>query len=95
MSVLAHGFCRATCDPTSACGLARLTDRERQVLALVAEGASNQAVSTRLYLSIGAVEKHVASIFTKLHLPPDAEVNRRVAAVLRFVCTSNAHQPQV
>lgn len=66
--------------------LSRLTDREREVLALMAEGVSNSAIAGTLMLSAGAVEKRVASIFTKLDLPPDNEQqNRRVMAVLRYL----------
>jgi DNA-binding NarL/FixJ family response regulator len=66
-------------------GLATLTPRERQVLALMAEGRSNSAIATELVVSGGAVEKHVASIFTKLGLPPDESDNRRVLAVLHYL----------
>jgi DNA-binding NarL/FixJ family response regulator len=66
-------------------GLATLTPRERQVLALMAEGRSNSAIATELVVSSGAVEKHVASIFTKLGLPPDESDNRRVLAVLHYL----------
>jgi DNA-binding NarL/FixJ family response regulator len=64
-------------------GLASLTGRERQVLALMAEGRSNVAIAASLVVSPGAVEKHVASIFGKLGLPPSQGDNRRVLAVLR------------
>ena len=67
-------------DPLSA-----LTDRERAVLALMARGFSNSAVSTELYLSAKTVEAHVRSIFTKLDLTPDAGGHRRVLAVLAFL----------
>src|SRR6201999_2520543 len=66
-------------------GLATLTPRERQVLALMAEGRSNAGIAAELVVSGGAVEKHVASIFTKLGLPPDESDNRRVLAVLRHL----------
>ena len=65
----------------------RLTARERQVLALMAEGASNPQVAARLYVSEGAAAKHVASIFLKLDLPPGEE-NRRVRAVLTWLRAS-------
>ena len=65
----------------------RLTARERQVLALMAEGASNPQVAARLYVSEGAVAKHVASSFRKLDLPPGEE-NRRVRAVLTWLRAS-------
>jgi len=66
-------------------GLATLTPREREVLALMAEGRSNAGIAAALVVSDGAVEKHVASIFGKLGLPPSEGDNRRVLAVLRFL----------
>jgi DNA-binding NarL/FixJ family response regulator len=65
--------------------LSRLTPRERQVLALMAEGRSNQAIASALVISDGAVEKHVSNVFTKLDLPADGSDNRRVLAVLRWL----------
>jgi DNA-binding NarL/FixJ family response regulator len=65
--------------------LAELTPREREVLALMAEGRSNTAIARALVVSEGAVEKHVGNIFAKLGLPPDEDVNRRVLAVLAFL----------
>jgi DNA-binding NarL/FixJ family response regulator/class 3 adenylate cyclase len=65
--------------------LGRLSPREREVLELMAEGRSNQAIGQRLFISPRAVEKHVTSIFTKLGLPAAAEDHRRVLAVLRFL----------
>jgi DNA-binding NarL/FixJ family response regulator len=65
--------------------LGSLTPREREVLALMAEGRSNTAIAKQLVISDGAVEKHVRNIFTKLDLPPDDELNRRVLAVLAFL----------
>ncbi|MGO1858186.1 response regulator transcription factor, partial [Ancrocorticia populi] len=64
--------------------LARLTDRERAVLSLMAEGLSNSQIGDRLVLSRTAVSKHVANIFMKLDLPPGEE-NRRVRAVLTWL----------
>lgn len=61
-----------------------LTPRELEVLQLMAEGLSNQQISDKLYLSAGAVSKHVANVFTKLDLPPGEE-NRRVRAVLTYL----------
>jgi len=66
-------------------GLAALTPRERDVLALMAEGRSNAGIAAALVVSGGAVEKHVASIFGKLGLPPAEGDNRRVLAVLRYL----------
>jgi DNA-binding NarL/FixJ family response regulator len=65
--------------------LAELTPREREVLALMAEGRSNSAIAEQLVVTERAVEKHVTSIFGKLDLPPAAENHRRVLAVLRFL----------
>jgi DNA-binding NarL/FixJ family response regulator len=66
-------------------GLAALTPRERDVLALMAEGRSNAGIAAALVVSGGVVEKHVASIFGKLGLPPSEADNRRVLAVLRYL----------
>jgi len=65
--------------------LDRLTDREREVLGLMAEGRSNRAIGDELVISDGAVEKHVSNIFTKLDLPPAPGDHRRVLAVLRYL----------
>ena len=65
--------------------LGALTPREREVLELMAEGRSNQAVADRLFVTPRAVEKHVTSIFSKLDLPATTEDHRRVLAVLAFV----------
>jgi DNA-binding NarL/FixJ family response regulator len=65
--------------------LAVLTAREREVLALVAEGRSNSGIAHRLWISEGAVEKHVRSILAKLQLPATDEDHRRVLAVLLFL----------
>jgi DNA-binding NarL/FixJ family response regulator len=67
--------------------LAGLTPREREVLALMAEGRSNQAIARTFVISERAVEKHITSIFTKLGLPQTAEDHRRVLAVLAFLHT--------
>ncbi len=62
-----------------------LTPREREVMALMAEGRSNSAIADRLVVGLPAVEKHVTSILTKLDLPPDSDDHRRVLAVLRWL----------
>jgi len=62
-----------------------LTARELEVLTLVAEGWSNSGIGRRLYISEGAVEKHVRNIFAKLQLVDTEEENRRVLAVLTFL----------
>lgn len=63
----------------------RLTPREREVLALMAEGRSNAAIAARLFVTEKAVTKHTNSIFTKLDLPIAADDNRRVLAVLAWL----------
>jgi serine/threonine-protein kinase len=63
----------------------RLTEREREVLELMAEGRSNQAISERLFLSERTVETHVAAIFAKLDLQPAPDDHRRVLAVLELL----------
>ncbi len=65
--------------------LANLTSRERDVLALMAEGRSNQAIGERLILTLKTVETHVSRIFTKLGLQPDAGDHRRVLAVITYL----------
>ena len=65
--------------------LDRLTAREREVLGLMAEGRSNTGIAEALVLTIGAVEKHIASIFMKLDLPRSEGDNRRVLAVLAYL----------
>jgi DNA-binding NarL/FixJ family response regulator len=62
-----------------------LTDREREVIELMAEGRSNHAIASRLVVTERAVEKHVTSIFSKLGLPPAEDDHRRVLAVLTFL----------
>jgi DNA-binding NarL/FixJ family response regulator len=62
-----------------------LTARERQLLALMAEGHSNTAIARHLVLSSSAVEKHIGNIFAKLGLPPDEAQHRRVLAVLAYL----------
>ena len=62
-----------------------LTPRELEVLALMAEGRSNTAIAAKLVVTVSAVEKHVANIFTKLRLPTSNEDHRRVLAVLAYL----------
>ena len=69
--------------------LDELTPREREVLGLMAEGRSNQAVAEKLVITLRAVEKHVTSIFSKLRLPATAEDHRRVLAVLTYLDSSS------
>jgi DNA-binding NarL/FixJ family response regulator len=66
-------------------GLDRLSERERAVLALMAEGRSNHSVAQRLFMSEKTVESHVRTIFTKLDLAPSGDDHRRVLAVLRYL----------
>jgi DNA-binding NarL/FixJ family response regulator len=66
-------------------GLAELTPREREVLALMAEGWSNHAIAEKLVITVRSAEKHVSSIFSKLGLPDTGGEHRRVLAVLQFL----------
>jgi DNA-binding NarL/FixJ family response regulator len=70
--------------------VARLSAREREVLALMAEGRSNSAIAQRLHVSDKAVGKHCTSIFAKLDLAPSDDDNRRVLAVLAYLNTDPA-----
>ncbi|HEV2923899.1 MAG TPA: response regulator transcription factor [Solirubrobacteraceae bacterium] len=63
----------------------KLTPREREVMSLMAEGRSNIAIAERLVVTVGAVERHVTSIFDKLGLRPQPEDHRRVLAVLQYL----------
>ncbi|WP_433724430.1 response regulator [Nocardia sp. CA-129566] len=65
--------------------LAALSTREREVLALMAEGRSNAGIARRLWVTEGTVEKHVRSILTKLNLPETGDDHRRVLAVITFL----------
>jgi DNA-binding NarL/FixJ family response regulator len=65
--------------------LAELTEREREVLSLVAEGLSNRAIAARIYVTERTVEAHIKQIFMKLGLPESREQHRRVLAVLAFL----------
>jgi DNA-binding NarL/FixJ family response regulator len=71
---------RGTDDPVE-----DLSQREREVLALMAEGRTNQAIAERLFITERTVEKHVRSIFAKLRLPTSAEDHRRVLAVVAYL----------
>ena len=71
--------------PATETRLAGLSERERTVLALLAEGLSDRAIAARLWLTQKTVETHVRHILAKLALPPDADHNRRVLAVLTFL----------
>jgi DNA-binding NarL/FixJ family response regulator len=65
--------------------LADITPREREVLGLMAEGLSNQAIADELAITLRSAEKHVSSIFTKLGIPATGADHRRVLAVLRYL----------
>jgi DNA-binding NarL/FixJ family response regulator len=77
VKTLVGGHRRSTLD--------ELTDRERDVLSLIAEGRSNRAIGKQLFLSPRAVERHVQAIFQKLKLPGTEDDNRRVLAVLALL----------
>jgi len=76
---------RSLVDGRRRSALDELTDRERAVLALVAEGRSNRAIAKQMFISPRAVERHVQAIFTKLALPESEDDNRRVLAVLALL----------
>jgi DNA-binding NarL/FixJ family response regulator len=80
--VVAQLFARTRPDDS---GLSRLSPRERDVLGLMAEGLGNAAIAQRLFVTEGAVHKHIRNIFAKLDLAPTEQVDRRVAAVLRYL----------
>ncbi len=71
--------------PSNQQPVTRLTEREREVLALMAEGRSNSAIAQRMFVTEKAVSKHCTSIFAKLDLPPSDDDNRRVLAVLAYL----------
>ena len=72
--------------------LERLTPRESEVLALMAEGRTNTAIAAAMVVTEGAIEKHVSSIFAKLDLPPTHYDHRRVLAVLRYLERAGANR---
>ena len=78
--LVVRGLLAARADP-----LAALTPREREVLELMAEGRSNAAIAERLFIGVGAVEKNISGIFTKLGLEESSTEHRRVLAVLAFL----------
>ena len=80
---------RRTADSRSP--LLGLTDREREVLAEMATGRNNAMIAKTLYMSERAVEKHIGSVFQKLGLVDEGEVNRRVVAVLRYLEATGGH----
>jgi DNA-binding NarL/FixJ family response regulator len=72
-------------DPREDGPLRSLSPREREVLALVAEGRANKAIGERLVITQGAVQKHVSTIFNKLGLPASHDDDRRILAVLAYL----------
>lgn len=78
--IVAAAFSKPRTDP-----LAALTPREREVLGLMAEGRTNAAIAATLFLSAGAVEKNISSIFTKMNLASSQDDHRRVLAVLAWM----------
>ena len=77
--------------PATSDRLERLSDREREVLALVAEGLTDRAIAERLWLTRKTVETHVRHILGKLALPADNQHNRRVLAVLAHLSDTDSH----
>ncbi|MFD6463839.1 LuxR C-terminal-related transcriptional regulator [Streptomyces roseolus] len=71
--------------PTAVSRLAQLIDRERSILALMAEGLSNSAIAARLFLSESAISKYTTTTFDKLGIQEDDTANRRVLAVLAYL----------
>ncbi len=71
--------------PRVASQLGDLTPREREVLALMAQGLSNSAIAAELVVTVGAIEHHITAIFDRLGLRPRPEVHRRVLAVLQYL----------
>ncbi len=73
--------------------LSRLSEREREVLALLAEGRSNAAIAAELWVSEATVVKHVGNILAKLDIPTNSAANRRVLAVLAYLRTTGLPEP--
>lgn len=73
--------------------VARLSDREREVLSMIAQGRSNQAIADELFISARTVESHVGNILTKLGLLPSADDDRRVLAVLTYLRSTTVDYP--
>ena len=73
--------------------LANLTERERDVLALMAQGGTNAAVAENLHLSESSIEKYASSVFAKLGISDERHVHRRVAAVLAYLQAQQSAQP--
>ncbi|GIH81302.1 response regulator transcription factor [Planobispora longispora] len=86
--IISRLFARKAASP-----LDRLTERERSVLTLMAEGRSNQAISRRLHLGVKTVEGHIAAIFAKLDLESAPDDNRRVLAVLAWTQSAAQRRP--
>jgi DNA-binding NarL/FixJ family response regulator len=86
-ALVGHGT-RRTTSP-----LARLTEREREVLEQMAQGRTNAAIAAQLHLSESSIEKYATSIFSKLGLGAEPQVHRRVAAVLTFLRDAGRAQP--
>jgi DNA-binding NarL/FixJ family response regulator len=76
---------RMVARPRGAGPMTELTPREREVLALMAEGRSNTSIAAAMTVTVGAVENHVTAIFDKLGLRPEAHLHRRVLAVLKYL----------
>ena len=75
--------------------LAELSDRELQVLSLMAEGRSNRAISEQLFLTVRTVESHIASILIRLGIPNDPDIHRRVQAVVTYLTSRPQDQTLV
>jgi len=73
--------------------LVELTDREREVLEMMAQGRTNAAIAAELHLSASSVEQYVTSIFSKLGLTGEPDTHRRVAAVLTFLRDAGRAEP--